>query len=162
MTALRLPAAALALAGLCACARTEPPLLTSVRGAVEMRAMETRVIPSPDRAQVLRTVIATLQDLGYNIDRIRGATGTVTATKLSVLRLSAAVSPHGPGQVAVRADAEIQVRGRFHQVDDPAFYQQDLFDPLARALSLQTLPPLDQNDAAPVPEPEPLYSKPKA
>ena len=161
MTAFRLSVVVLALAGLCACAHTEPPLLTSARGAVEMRAMETRVIPASDRAQVLRTVIATLQDLGYNIDRIRGSTGTVTATKLSVLRLSAAVSPHGPSQVAVRADAEIQVRGQFHQVDDPAFYQQDFFDPLAKALLLQTLPSLDQNDASPVLEPEPLYSKPK-
>ncbi len=161
MTLARLFPAALLLAGLGACAHTESPLLTSARSAVEMRAMETRVIPSSDRAQVLRTVIATLQDLGYSIDRIRGSTGTVTATKLSVLRLSAAVSPHGPGQVAVRADAEVQVRGQFHQVDDAAFYQQDFFDPLASALLLQTLPSLNQDDAAPVPAPEPLYSKPK-
>ena len=161
MTVFRLSVAVLAFAGLSACAHTEPPVLTSAKGAVEMRAMETRVIPSSDRAQVLRTVIATLQDLGYNIDRIRGSTGTVTATKLSVLRLSAAVSPHGPSQVAVRADAEIQVRGQFHQVDDPTFYQQDFFDPLASALLLQTLSPLNQDNAAPVPPPEPLYSKPK-
>lgn len=146
---------------LTACQAAAPPVMMSNKNAVELRAMETRIIPGEDRGRALRLVIATMQDLGYNIDTIHGATGTVSATKLSDLRLSTTVTPHGPHQVAIRADAEVRPDMRqFHQVDDPIFYRQDFFDPLEKAMLVKALPIAgDEPELKSISTPEPLYTK---
>jgi hypothetical protein len=143
------------------CSMAPPPVAMSSKGAVEMRAMETRIYPVGDRGQAMRSVIAALQDLGYSMDKVRGSTGTVTAFKLNVLRVSVAVTPHGPGQMAVRANAEVMVGNQFHQVDDPRFYEADFFQPLSAAMSLSAAAAQDE-DAAAIPVPDSLYSQPSS
>jgi hypothetical protein len=101
--------------------------------------MQTRGFEIADETKVLRTVIATLQDLGYAIDKVEPPAGTVTATKLSVLSLTAVVHPRGTGQTVVRANAMVRMASGNTQVDDPAFYQRRFFEPLSKALFLSAL-----------------------
>ena len=125
---------------LSACAPQTPRPILSAKSPVELRAMQSRQFDTADRARMLRQVIATLQDLGYNIDKVEASAGTVTATKLAQLHLTATVIPFGAKAVVVRANALIGAAAMQHQVDDPRFYQQDFFDPLAHAMVLEALP----------------------
>ncbi|MEI7606115.1 MAG: hypothetical protein WCJ64_01900 [Rhodospirillaceae bacterium] len=103
-------AGALLCASLAACqtAPQEKPDLLSTKSAVELRAMQTRAFDTTDRNKTLRTVVATLQDVGYTLDKIEPAAGTVSATKLDVLRLTALVYPRGAKQMAVSDAAPYQ------------------------------------------------------
>lgn len=138
-----------ALATLAGCDQT-PTLVYSQLGDVQLRAMQSRIYPVADTNQALRAVIATLQDQGYAIDSVEASAGTVTATKLAALRLSAAAYLRGTSQTVIRANAIIMVGTEGHQVDDPVFYQQDFFDPLSHTLALSgATAPADAVVAAP-------------
>ena len=119
-----------------------PPLVLSKKSAVELRSMQSRAFDTGDKAKTLRAVIATLQDLGYTIDKTELEAGTVSATKLAVLRLTATVNARSVGQVVVRSNAIVKVAqqgNQENQVDDPIFYQQLFFEPLAKAMFLSAL-----------------------
>ncbi|MFM7344540.1 MAG: hypothetical protein ACKO1J_04110 [Tagaea sp.] len=136
---------ALGLALLLAACQTSgpPPLIVSQKSALELRAIQSRAFDSDDRGKVLRAVIATLQDLGYTIEKVEPSAGTVTGIKLAQLRLTATVVPRtGGNQMAVRANAQVRPIAtalQENQVDDPIFYQQLFFEPLAKALFLTAL-----------------------
>lgn len=116
-------------------------IMMSQKGAVEMRAMQSRAFETPDRYKTIRAIVATLQDLGYSIDKVESGAGTVSATKLTALRLTASVYPRGSTQTVVRANAMVKVEQQQiqNQVDDPIFYQQLFFEPLSKALFLTAL-----------------------
>lgn len=116
-----------------------PKIVMSQKSAVELRAMQARAFETGDQAKTLRTVIATLQDLGYTIDKVEPAAGTVSGTKLAKLRMTVTVYPRGTNRMIVRANAIVLLPESESQVDDPAFYQQYFFDPLAQALFLNAL-----------------------
>jgi hypothetical protein len=121
-----------------------PPVPTDVmssKSAVELRAMQERTFDTTDRNKALRSTIATLQDLGYVINKIEPPAGTVSAEKDTILKLTASVFPHGANQTAVRANAMILIGGlKNTQVDDPLFYQQRFFEPLSKTIALSALP----------------------
>jgi hypothetical protein len=131
----------IAVAG-CQTTRGEQVVM-STKPAVELRAMQTRAFETTDRYKTVRAVVSTLQDLGYTIEKVETAAGTVTATKLSILRLSASVYPRGSAQIAVRANAIIKPQQNqphmLNQVDDPEFYLKYFFEPLAKAMFLTAL-----------------------
>ena len=54
-----------------------------------------------------RGVAATLHDLGYRITKADAATGTVSGTRSTALRLAVVVQPRGPSESVVRANATI-------------------------------------------------------
>lgn len=139
LSLLRVAALSVALGGLAACAPTNVSEVLSSKGAVELRAMQTRAFDTTDRAKTVRTVIATLQDLGYTLNKVEMGAGTVSATKLGQLNMTVAVVPRGAKQMAVRANAAVFGAMRNTQVDDPAFYQTLFFDPLAKAMFLTAL-----------------------
>ena len=143
-------AAAVALLLMCGCVVAPPPVKMSDKGEVAMRVIETRIYPIADKGRALRTVIATLQDLGYNVDRVRGSTGTATAVKLSILRISVAVTPHGHEQMAVRANAEVRIGRQYFQVDEPIFYENNFFAHLSKTLALNSARDLG-GDLVPLP-----------
>ncbi len=70
----------------------------------------------------MRAVIATLQDLGFVVDRANDALGLVSATKLSgyVLKMTVSVRPHGESPVLVRANAQYNIKA----LEDPEPYQR--------------------------------------
>jgi hypothetical protein len=130
-------AVALATGG---CASPQITEVLSTKSPVELRAMQTRAFDTTDQNKMLRTIVATLQDNGYTIDKVEPPAGTVSATKLAQLRLSATATPRGTSQIAVRANAMVRMPNlRDNQVDDPLFYQQLFFDPLSKAIFLSAL-----------------------
>ncbi|MFC0408680.1 hypothetical protein [Roseomonas elaeocarpi] len=144
----------LAVLGLPACAGQpgEHSVVASQKSAVELRSMQSRVFETADRTRVLRTTIATLQDMGYAIDKVDAQAATVSATKASQLRMSAAAAPRGTSQTVLRANAIVVGQSSDTQVDEPRFYQELFFAPLAQRLALasQDLP---ADAAAPLPNP---------
>jgi hypothetical protein len=101
--------------------------------AVELRSYQTRVFETADKQQTLRTVIATLQDLGFVIDKADAVIGTVSATKLDGYRLRATVTvrPRGDKEMLVRANARLANSA----IEDPEPYQ-DFFVALEKAMFL--------------------------
>ena len=81
----------------------------------------------------LRTVIATLQDLGFVVDEADEVLGSVSATKLDGyrLRLTVIARPRGESQLLVRANAQYNLRA----IEDPQPYQ-DFFTALQQAMFL--------------------------
>jgi hypothetical protein len=140
------------LAALPACQTTRrDEVMMSQKGAVELRAMQSRAFDTPDRYKTIRAIVATLQDLGYTIDKVETGAGTVSATKLTALRLTASVYPRGGTQTIVRSNAlvRVQQQQQQNQVDDPEFYQKYFFEPLSKALFLTALQVEDGVDVPP-------------
>ena len=100
---------------------------------VAMRQIQTRAFDTTDRTKTLRTIIATLQDLGFVIDKADNELGTVSATKLDgyFLRITVSVRARGSNQMLVRANATYNVT----PVNDPQPYQQ-FFVALEKAMFL--------------------------
>lgn len=111
-------------------AQPKMEFIPSKKGAVELRSMQTRIVPGDDNT-VMRGVVATLHDLGYRITRAETGAGTVSGTRLTTLRMAVVVRPGLAGQSIVRANATVLAPFREAQVDDPAFYRDNFFTPLA-------------------------------
>jgi hypothetical protein len=125
---------ALALLVLCGCQTdSRQQVLLTDRSQVELRAVQTRAFDTTDRNLTVRTVIATLQDLGFVVDKADEALGTVSGTKLSgyTMRMTVTVRPRGKTQMAVRASAQYNLVA----VSDAQPYQQ-FFNALEKAMFL--------------------------
>ena len=107
--------------------------LTTDMSQVQLRQIQSRAFDTTNRTKMLRTVISTLQDLGFVIDKADDELGTVSATKLNgyQLRMTVTVRPKGSKQLLVRANAQYMVT----TVEDPLPYQQ-FFTSLEKAMFL--------------------------
>jgi hypothetical protein len=121
------------LVGLSSCAPSTRQILATSESQVKLRAIQTRAFDTTDKTQMLRSVIATLQDLGFVVDKADENLGVVSGTKLAgyVLRMTVTVRPYGEKQMHVRATAQYGIRF----VEDPEPYQQ-FFDALSKAVFL--------------------------
>lgn len=108
-------------------------ILSTNKSQVELRAVQTRAFETVDRNLTLRTVIATLQDLGFIVDKADETLGAVSATKYSgySLRMTVTVRPRGSTQTAVRASAQYNLSA----VSEAEPYQQ-FFAALEKAMFL--------------------------
>jgi hypothetical protein len=99
---------------------------------VEVRSYQTRTYDTDNKIRVLRAVMATLQDLGFVIDKADDVIGIVSATKLQgyALSMSISVRPNGQ-QMMVRANAQYNLTA----VEEPGPYQ-DFFTSLDKGLFL--------------------------
>ena len=115
------------------CETTQERLLDSDSSQLQLRSIQTRAFDTTDKETTLRTVIATLQDLGFVIDDADEMLGTVSATKLNryALRVTVTVRPRGETQLLVRVNAEYQQK----PITDPEPYQ-DFFTSLEKAMFL--------------------------
>ena len=115
------------------CATTQERLLDSDSNQVQLRSIQTRAFDTTDREKTLRTVMATLQDLGFVIDQADSMLGTVTATKLNryALRITVSIRPRGETQTLIRANCQYEDK----PVLDPEPYQQ-FFTSLEKAMFL--------------------------
>ncbi len=120
--------------GAAGCATTNQRVLDSDQSQLEVRSAQTRVFDTTDRERTLRTVIATLQDLGFVIDKADATVGTVSATKLDnyALRMTVGVYPRGESQLGVRANAQFGTL----PVTDPEPYQK-FFASLGKSMFLE-------------------------
>ena len=118
---------------LISCAPSTKQVLATNESQVKLRAIQTRAFDTTDRDKMLRTVIATLQDLGFIVDKADNVLGAVSATKLNryTLRMTVTVRSRGETQLLVRANAQYNITA----VENPEPYQQ-FFDALSKALFL--------------------------
>jgi hypothetical protein len=124
-----------AIAGVLAgCASgVDPRLLGASDSQVKLRVMQSRAFDSGDSVKTLKAVMATLQDLGFVLDKADSHLGTVSGTKLNdyALRITVTVRSRGETQVVVRANAQMDQQ----TVADPKPYQE-FFVALERAMFL--------------------------
>ena len=116
-----------------ACQTPEQALLDSGQSQVQLRSIQTRSFDTTDKEKTLRTIIATMQDLNFVIDKADLTLGTVTATKLDryMLRMTVSVRPRGQTQLLVRANANFGLK----PVTEPEPYQK-FFASLGKAMFL--------------------------
>ena len=107
--------------------------ITESDSQVHVRQMQTRIYDSLDKSDTLRSILATLQDLGFVIDTADYEMATITATRLQEyeLRVTVTVKDRNNNQLAVRANARVDDQ----LIDDPATYQ-NFFTVLDKAIFL--------------------------
>lgn len=117
-----------------ACVAKQRNILESSESQVKLRSIQSRVYDTADRDHMLRTIIATLQDLGFVIDDADKDLGTVSGTKRSgyFLRMTVSIRPRGERQTLVRSNAQYNLM----TVEDPEPYQT-FFSSLSKALFLE-------------------------
>jgi len=115
------------------CQTTQQRLLDSDASQVQLRSIQTRAFDTTDKEKTLRTIISTLQDLGFVVDKADATLCSVSGTKLNryALRMTVTVRPRGDSQLLVRANAQYELK----PVTDPATYQ-DFFTALEKAMFL--------------------------
>lgn len=108
-------------------------VLQTSESQVALRNMQSRAFDTTDKAKTLRTIIATLQDLGFVIDKADATLGTVSGTKLNgyAMRMTVSVRDRGMTQTIVRANAQYNITA----IEDPQPYQQ-FFAALEKAMFL--------------------------
>lgn len=123
-----------ALPALAACQMdSRDQVLATGNTQVAQRAISTRAFDTADRNAVFRAALATLQDLGFVIDRADDVLGTVTATRAagSVVRFTVTVRPLSGNRTAVRASGQHNLEA----LTDPLPFQR-FFNALSQALFL--------------------------
>ena len=122
------------LVGLSGCQiSSSSQLLKTDESQVQTRQIQTRAFDTTDKRKTLRSVMGTLQDLGFVIDKADEVLGSVSATKLAgyQLRMTATVRPRGQTQMLVRVNAQLGLKA----VTDPEIYQ-DFFTSLGKSMFL--------------------------
>ncbi len=116
------------------CANTSEQLLAANESQVKLRSYQTRVFETADKEKTLRTVIATLQDLDFVIEKADYTLGSVTGSKYAhnnVLKMTVTVRPRGSAQLLVRANAQYGLMA----IENPEPYQ-DFFNTFGKAMFL--------------------------
>jgi hypothetical protein len=112
-----------------------PPTNRIMAGSeqVALRSYQSRSFDTTDKTMMLRTVIATLQDLGFIVDQADEEIGVVTGTKLAgyQVRMTVTVRSRGQTQLLVRSSAYYNTK----PIEEPLPYQ-DFFTSLEKALFL--------------------------
>ena len=123
----------LILLGLVAACASAPPDVTGSGSQLQTRQIQTREYDTLDRSMTLRSVISTLQDLGFVIDTADLGLGTVTATREDkyTMRMTVTVREKDAQRILVRANARIGE----DTVTDPLTHQ-DFFIALDKAMFL--------------------------
>lgn len=107
--------------------------ITDGGSQIQLRQMQTREYDTLDKRDTLRSVLSTLQDLGFVIDSADYDLATITATKLQdyQIRMTVTVRERDSERLAVRANARFDEQ----QIEDPRAYQ-DFFAALDKAMFL--------------------------
>jgi len=124
------------------CATTQDRLLDMDTSQVQLRSIQSRAFDTTDKEKTMRAIIATLQDLGFMLDRADYTLGVVAASKARAdsmqmqvaasLRVTVTVRPRGEKQLLVRCNAEY-LRS---PVTDAKPYQ-NFFNSLEKAMFLE-------------------------
>lgn len=141
--ALRAGVVLASLSLLAACAPSASQLALGAESSqVQVRSIQQRWFDTADNALVLRATIATLQDLGFIVDKADADLGTVSATNIGgadawtgqtlVLKITVTVRTLQGARSLVRANLQYGL----NPVDDPQPYQ-DFFRSLSKGLFLE-------------------------
>ena len=115
------------------CGTSSRQLTEMDESQVNLRNIQSRTFDMTDRNRMLRTVIATLQDFGYVLDRADEELGVITATRLDeeTHRITVTVRERGETQLLVRAN---MLRGE-NALSDRQIYQ-NFFTTLSKSVFL--------------------------
>ncbi|MBU1999429.1 MAG: hypothetical protein KKE64_08070 [Candidatus Omnitrophica bacterium] len=116
------------------CATPAVNALGSSESQVKLRSIQTRAFDTIDKKKMMQTVISTMQDLDFVIDKADFLLGSVTGSKFlgqAVVTMSVIVRPRGEKQLLVRVNAQYGIQS----VEDTATYQ-DFFIALEKAIFL--------------------------
>lgn len=121
------------LACITGCAATTPVDISGNNSQLEARQIQTRQYDTLDKTLTMRSVIATLQDLGFTLDQADAELGTITATRYheATMRMTVTVVQRDKGKVSVRVNARIGESA----IKDAQTYQ-DFFVVLDKAMFL--------------------------
>lgn len=116
------------------CISTQGRLLDSETSQLQLRSIQARSFDTNDRERTLRTVMVTLQDLGFILDAADLGLGTVSGTRWErvPMRITVSVRPRGETQMLVRANCQIKRK----PVQDPVPYQR-FFSALSKSMFLE-------------------------
>jgi len=116
-----------------ACKTSKNQLLATDKQQLAIRSIQTRAFDTTDQDRTLRTIIATMQDLEFVIQRADADLGAVSGTKLDgyMMRLTVTVRPRGSTQLLVRANAQLGLEA----IVDAKPYQ-NFFAALGKAMFL--------------------------
>ena len=137
----------------------DPRILGNTDSQMKLRSVQSRAFDSGDTVKTLKTVVATLQDLGFVVDKADSVLGVASGTKAMVtsatpaawtafaaalsgasagnttrrgaLRITVTVRARSESQLIVRANAELDEQ----TVSDPHQYQE-FFSALEKAMFL--------------------------
>ncbi|WOH38020.1 hypothetical protein RI844_01945 [Thalassotalea fonticola] len=117
----------------CSCSNKPKSAFDMNESQVEVRSYQTRAFDTTDRVILLRSIVATLQDLDFVIDKVDSEFGVVSATKLSgySIRMTITIRPRGDKQLLVRASGHYNLK----TIEDPAMYQ-DFYSALNKSTFL--------------------------
>jgi len=116
------------------CATPAARALETNESQVKLRSMQTRAFDTTDKKKMMQTVVSTMQDLDFVIDKADFTLGSVTGSKFlgyAVVTMTVTVRPRGEKQLLVRANAQYGIKS----VEDPVTYQ-DFFTALEKAIFL--------------------------
>lgn len=125
------------------CACVAPTAAVTAGGnQAELRRIQTREYQNDDKRETMRSVIATLQDLGFVVDQADYELGLLTGTRLATKRqqinqpghewrITVTVRERPGKRMAVRANARFDKQS----IEDPQPYQ-DFFVALDKAMFL--------------------------
>lgn len=120
---------------LCSCANIDEQIIGESKvGQASLRSVQTRVYETTNQREIVKSVISSLQDLDFVVDKADATLGTVSATRLShnqTTTITVSVRSHGKKSAAVRAN----VRYGLMAVENPKIYQ-DFFTVLSKNLFL--------------------------
>ena len=131
-----------ALIAFSGCTSSKEQLLKMDESQVKLRSIQTRAFDSTEKDKMLRTVISTLQDLGYIVNEANEVIGTVSARTTHIkykflekkkypLLITVTVRPRGETQLLVRANAQYNQKA----VENPLVYQ-NFFTVLEKSIFL--------------------------
>ena len=114
---------------------TNQAVLGTTKSQVELRSFQSRAFDTTDKAFVLRSVVSTMQDLGFIIDKADTTLGTVSGTNyvVPISKLTVSVRDNKEKkQIIVRASGQVGV----NPIDTPKAYQ-NFFNALSQSLFLE-------------------------
>lgn len=120
---------------LCGCASTHNDVLGTTQTQVQMRNYQSRMFDTSNKAMVMRSVVSTMQDLGFIIERADEKLGTVSGTsyvRSNASKLTVSVREINDKQIVVRANAQVGLQA----LEDPVPYQ-NFFNALGQSLFLE-------------------------
>lgn len=121
----------------CVAPQPTPDLLAPTEAQMKIRSLQTRAFDLTDRNAAIRGVIASLQDLGFIIERANEGLGLVTAARFAepnyydVVTITVTVRQETADKMSFRANAIYNNK----PIEDPKVYQ-NFFAALQRALFL--------------------------
>ena len=113
---------------------THDRILDVSESQLKLRSIQTRAFDTSDKEKMMRSVMATLQDLDFVVNKADYDLGIVTGTKFAqnqVLKMTVIVREKDKNQLLVRANAQFGIKA----MNSLEAYQ-DFFDALSKSIFL--------------------------